>query len=655
MPRYLTKSRFKLALDCPTSIYYYGKLQYPDTKKDDAFLEALAEGGYQVGALAKCYYPLGVEINDHGYDLPQLKTSDLLKQQDITIFEAAFRYQNLFIRADIIEKKGNIINLIEVKAKSFEGRDSSSMLTKKGFLDSKWAQYIYDVGFQKYVISKAYPDLEVRAFLMLADKNAVATVNGLNQKFQLKTVGEERTTVEIIGDISTKELGDEVLVRINIDDLIEKVYAGKDTEALPERNFIENIHFLADMYEKDSKIFVPIHKDCKNCQYRATPEEEQEGKLSGFKECWSTQLGWKPEMFELPMILDIWDFRMKQKLLDNHVYLMQDVREADIGNCNPTSDGMLTRTQRQWLQVRKTVDKDRTPFIDIDGLRKEFQKFIYPLHFIDFETSMVAIPFYKGRRPYEQTAFQFSHHVVGSDMKIEHRGQYLCIEKGKFPNFEFVRNLKAELDQDNGSVFRYANHENTVLNQILQQLEAVSLEEVRDKLELKDFIKTITHGANHCGDRDMIDLLEFVKKYYYHPLMGGSNSLKYVLPAILNSSEYIQAKYSQPIYGKNSEIQSLNYDQNWVWIQKDATAHVISPYKLLPPLFENIDDDQIEEFLMKGGIQDGGAAMTAYAKMQFAQISVLERDRIIQALLKYCELDTFAMVILWEYWNDVIK
>ena len=77
------------------------------------------------------------------------------------------------------------------------------MLTKKGFLDSKWTEYVYDVAFQKYVITKAYPDFEVHAYLMLADKNAKATVDGLNQKFQLKTVEDDRTIVEIVGDVST--------------------------------------------------------------------------------------------------------------------------------------------------------------------------------------------------------------------------------------------------------------------------------------------------------------------------------------------------------------------------------------------------------------------------------------------------------------------
>ena len=62
-PRYLTKSRFKTAVGCPTKLYYTGKSAiYADTKQEDEFLKALAEGGFQVGELAKLMYPGGVEI-----------------------------------------------------------------------------------------------------------------------------------------------------------------------------------------------------------------------------------------------------------------------------------------------------------------------------------------------------------------------------------------------------------------------------------------------------------------------------------------------------------------------------------------------------------------------------------------------------------------
>ena len=52
-------------------------------------------------------------------------------------------------------------------------------------------------------------------------------------------------------------------------------------------------------------------------------------------------------------------------------------------------------------------------------------------------------------------------------------------------------------------------------------------------------------------------------------------------------------------------------------------------------------------------LADGGAAMTAYAKMQFSEMTVAERELVTQALLKYCELDTLAMVMIWEYWQQI--
>ena len=54
MSKYLTKSRFKLAIDCPPKLYYTNKPnEYADSKLDDPFLKELAHGGFQVGELAK--------------------------------------------------------------------------------------------------------------------------------------------------------------------------------------------------------------------------------------------------------------------------------------------------------------------------------------------------------------------------------------------------------------------------------------------------------------------------------------------------------------------------------------------------------------------------------------------------------------------------
>lgn len=78
--RLLTKSRFKLATECPTKLFYtHKKDEYADQALDDAFLEALAEGGFQVGELAKAMNPGGHDIKSLGYDESLAETNELLK------------------------------------------------------------------------------------------------------------------------------------------------------------------------------------------------------------------------------------------------------------------------------------------------------------------------------------------------------------------------------------------------------------------------------------------------------------------------------------------------------------------------------------------------------------------------------------------------
>jgi hypothetical protein len=136
-PRYLTKSRFKLAKECPTKLYYTGKPQYADQKIENAFLLALAEGGFQVGELAKQYFPEGHEIKEKDYDEALQQTNDLLTKDCVVIFEAAFRFNDLFIRADILIKNENHIDLIEVKAKSFDA-SKDGFFNKNGSITIGW-------------------------------------------------------------------------------------------------------------------------------------------------------------------------------------------------------------------------------------------------------------------------------------------------------------------------------------------------------------------------------------------------------------------------------------------------------------------------------------------------------------------------------------
>lgn len=240
------------------------------------------------------------------------------------------------------------------------------------------------------------------------------------------------------------------------------------------------------------------------------------------------------------------------------------------------------------------------------------------------------------------------------DGKIEHAGQFICLEPGKFPNFDFLRALKAQLERDNGTIFRYSHHENTVLNHIVRQLES---SRAADKNELITFARTITNytplgGKEKIkGPREMVDLCEMVTRFYYSPMMGGSVSIKYVLPAILNESALLQSKYSKPIYG-TSAMQSLNFEKQ-SWVEKKKDGLISNPYERLPKIFEPGDLELIEKFLIdEDEVRNGGAAMMAYCKTQYTAMTPLERERIKQALLRYCELDTLAMVMLVEYWQE---
>ena len=69
--RVLTKSRYKLGLECPNKLFYTRKEEYANLKMDNPFLMALAQGGFQVETLAQLHYPDGILIegNDSKYQL----------------------------------------------------------------------------------------------------------------------------------------------------------------------------------------------------------------------------------------------------------------------------------------------------------------------------------------------------------------------------------------------------------------------------------------------------------------------------------------------------------------------------------------------------------------------------------------------------------
>lgn len=665
--KYFTKSRFKLALECVTKLYYTGKKgEYADKTLDDPFLEALAKGGYQVGELAKYYFcddPVKekITIDTLDYEESLKRTDEMLSRPGkVVIAEAAFKFKNLFVRVDLLVKDGDTIYIYEVKAKSIGAGDS--FLNAKGTaVTSKWVEYLYDIAYQRYVVSNSLKEknIAVKTHLMLVNKDEVTSVDGLNQYFKVFAEGR-RIKVVIKDGVSRKDLGTQILLPIPTDDVCDKIQNDfpVPTDYAENFSFEDFIWKTAEIYEKNVQEFTPVGSKCKACSFY-TEHNDPPGLKSGFNECWQTTTGLKPLL--RPLVTDLWNGlagarSYADELVKINKHFIHLVNEEDIAaktQSKKISPGLIPH-ERRMEQINRVKENTNESYFDGDGLKKEMESWEFPLHMIDFETSSVAIPFFKGLHPYEGVAFQFSHHTIDENWKIKHATQYISFELGKFPNFEFVQNLKDALSKDKGTIFRYHNHENTYLNFISRQLRTHP-SAPPNKKELIEFINGITHdkAEERWGERDMVDMYDLVLRYYYPPFAKGSNSLKQILPAIISESDFLKDKYGKSgVYGKGKEVESLNFEDH-IWISPDKNNN---PYETLPRVFQEYDPETLDLLVRDfDNLADGGSAMTAYNYLQFSEIPDDQRQSIRDSLFRYCELDTMAMVMLLEGWKEMIK
>jgi Domain of unknown function(DUF2779) len=653
--RYLTKSRFKLAAECPRKLYYTGKPEYLDRSIEDSFLAALAEGGYQVGELACLLYPDGIRVDTLEHQQALEQTAELLKRDQVTIFEAALAFGTLFIRVDILQRKGSDIELIEVKAKSYSTDKDGDFRGAKGKIKSGFLKYLQDVAYQRHVAASALPALKVHASLMLVDKDKVSTVDRLNQRFKIRRI-DGRLRVEVAKDLTPAALGQSLLAKVAVDGQIDELQAGSLVIGPgKEAPFGQAVDLFAKAYSID-KALPPIPSAaCGNCQFKSANWPSAAESKSGFHECWAQAFGWKKEDFAGGTVLDLWYFNKKSELIDRKVLKPSQVTKEDIDfDGKPPGLTGMTRKHRQWYVCRPDWPGGGGYYFNKEAFLASSAKWVLPLHFIDFETSAVAIPFLKGRHPYAMAAFQFSHHTVSASGQVKHQSQWICTTPGKDPNVAFVRALRDALTADNGTIFRWAQHENTVLNQLrTQMLESPDPEADQD--DLVSFIEQITTRSGSgkekvTGPRNMVDLCDMAEKFYFHPSTNGSNSLKKVLPALMRSSTALRELYEKPTYGGEGVSWNFKHPMAW-WQLRDGD--VADPYLLLPPVFDDVPAEEIQavEEGLSEDLREGGAAMAAYARLQFEDLSEARRQAIVSALLRYCELDTLAMVMAVQAWQ----
>jgi predicted RecB family nuclease len=194
-----------------------------------------------------------------------------------------------------------------------------------------------------------------------------------------------------------------------------------------------------------------------------------------------------------------------QRKLDELIALgIKDIRDIP---------GAFRLTELQG-RIRSCVVKGREYLAP--QLEDELKRVDYPIHFLDFETFMPAIPRYAGTRPYQTIPFQWSDHTVYPDGTVNH-SEYLCGED-KDPREEFARTL-LETSGEKGTIFVYTTYEVGIIRTLAEDLPSHR----QRLLALPDRLSDL-HAA--------------IRRYFYHPEFRGSFSLKEVLPALLPEMGY---------------------------------------------------------------------------------------------------------------------
>ena len=262
-----------------------------------------------------------------------------------------------------------------------------------------------------------------------------------------------------------------------------------------------------------------------------------------------------------PTVFDLYRMNFSKKLEHYHAgrVVFEDLRNEKLSD-------------KQQMQVECTLNKKE--HVDVDGIREFLSNLSYPLYFLDFETLQQVIPQYDGQKPYQQITFQYSLHIKESATSPCQHREYLAPSNGSDPRRALAEQLCKDIKM-NDCVLAY--------NKGFECGRIKELASLFPDLEVH-----LLNIRDHIQDL----LTPFQNGYYYVPAMGGSFSIKSVLPALFPNEP------------------SLNY--------------------------HNLDQR----------CQNGGDAMTLFPKIKDMPLDEAKAAR--ESLLRYCELDTWAMVKVWE-------
>jgi len=269
-----------------------------------------------------------------------------------------------------------------------------------------------------------------------------------------------------------------------------------------------------------------------------------------------------------PNIIDINGIRINKahQLIEEHIVTLEDVSKSS-----------MKLNERQWIQVNCCIKPDKSSYTNNNNLSGFLNKLKYPIYHLDFETMNEAIPPFDGVGPYVQVPFQYSLHIEHTPGgKLEHK-EFLATKLDS--ERELAEQLCRDIPMGATSMAYNMTFEKSVLRHLASRFP-----------DLKDHLMDIHNN--------LVDLLvPFKQAYYYDAKQGGSNSIKYVMPALCPEME--EAYHNLPV------------------------------------------------------VHNGGEALTMFPKM-IAMPSGPEKDRIRKGMLEYCELDTLSMVkVLNKLWEKV--
>ena len=593
---HLTKSNFKLGCDCPFKLRYY-KAKYPSTLQDNEMLEFFAEGGFMVEAIAHAV---------------------MLQHNPSATFEKTFTHGRYSARVDGWETDGKRATLTEIKAKSVDSGDPEQFFGANGEVLGTWRDYLLDITFQVMVARAANPGLHITPKLCAVNKTKPSNLEAIYAKIDLLEDDSDRSKPRAVFTGDAKALA--------ADHFLEFIDCSHAVESLMNE-VVKSAAMLLEFMDGKRPDIAPAltANPCKKCEFRGAHLEP-----NGFTECWGQTPPIGAHVIDLP-------HGIRGKELGATVAAMLERRDYELANIPDSaieggkSYGPPRRHHVQTLRTNEVVQEPE--LVDVlKGLE-------YPLHFIDFEASRIPVPYLPGMKPYEQVAFQFSCHTLASpDATNLQHSQWLNL-RDVYPNDEFVRELRKSIGET-GTVLVWSHYEKTTLKGVRRQLRErgvldASLAGWFDALVGRE----VADGEDETPVEQtrIVDMLKLSQRYFSHPAMNGSHSIKRVLDSVWATGEFL---WTDPWFAQYYKI--------------DADGRPLDPYLTLKltsasfELDESLDADGSGE-----SVTDGVGAMRAYQTMIYGarRGDEAHRTQLAEALYRYCGLDTAAMVMIWRYWR----